>query len=473
MVTISDPYRETAVRSAAAPERILSPSRPRIMQGTLPLPAILYLVSVVTPIMFNIGPLVLSGLRLYLVLLIIPLLFQLFSGRFGRVSAIDLLFMLHVAWMLPVFAVNNPSQAVTQVGSLGAEFLGGYLVGRAYIRTPEAFAALCRWVIFLVLCTTPFAILETQTGRPIIMDMIDKLPGIRSVSDVGNPPRMGLERAQVVFTHPIHYGLFCSVAFSLAFVALKDQTSTAKRYVTSFIVLVTGFLSLSSGSLLAMMLQLFLIIWATMFDSMRWRWWLLLGLACTAYIVIDILSNRSPVTAVLSRLAFSTHNLYWRVTIFEWGMKNVWANPIFGIGLNDWVRPHYMHSGSMDNFWLVMAVRYGIPGFLLLVSGYVIGIFRVMWRNFDADPVLLNFRRAWVFTFLGLSFTLSTVHVWINLYSFVFFLFGAGMWFITATPKMDDAPISEGDETERGHALPYTRFAGSRPGQTALQSGSE
>lgn len=458
MVTVSDPYRGNTPRSSAAPTHLSAERLSGVLQGSLPLPAVLYLFTVVIPIMFNVGPLLLSGLRLYLLLLIIPLMVRLFSGRFGRVSIIDLLFISHIGWATVALAMNNPDKVVSQVGSVGMEFLGGYLVGRAYIRTPEAFAALCRWVVFLVLCTVPFAILETQTGRPVIVDIIQKLPGVFSVGVVNNEPRMGLERAQVMLAHPIHYGLFCSVAFSLAFVALKDLTSPTKRYLVSCIIMLSGFLSLSSGALLAIFLQLFLILWAALFNKIRWRWWLLLGLGCLAYVIIDILSNRSPVVAVLSRMAFSTHNLYWRTIIFEWGMKNVWDNPIFGIGLNDWERPWFMYSGSMDNFWLVMAVRYGIPGFLLLALVYALGLFRVMQRNFDGDPLLLNFRRAWVFTFMGLSFTLATVHVWTNIYSFVFFLFGAGIWFITATPR-SEKDVASGQEPQERSSLPYTRFA--------------
>lgn len=448
-------------RAALHPEtsvRKTSPvSRPVVLKGMLPLPVLLYLLAVITPIRFTIGPLLFTGLRFYLILLIIPLMLRLLSGRLGGIFAIDVLFILHIVWMMVALTMNNPDMVVTQVGSVGVEFLGGYLIGRAYIQTPEAFAALCRWVILIVVCSVPFAVAESMTGRSIIIDMIQKIPGVFSVADVNNPPRLGLERAQVMFVHPIHYGLFCSVAMSLCFVALKGQISQARRYLLSAVVMFSGFLALSSGALLAIVLQIYLVIWAALFDKIRWRWWLLAGLLCFTYIVIDLLSNRSPLQVFMSYATFSAHNAYWRATIFEWGMKNVWDNPIFGIGFNDWVRPWYMFSGSMDNFWLVMAVSYGIPGFLFLAVGYVLGIFRVMRRNFDADVILLNLRRAWLFSFLGLSFTLSTVHVWTNIYSFVFFLFGAGIWFITVTPDSKADETSAPAPQER-LALPYTRF---------------
>ena len=425
------------------------------------MPVILYLLAVVIPIGFNVGPLAMTTLRLFLLVMVIPLAIQLLSGKLGRVFVTDILFILHILWAIVALGVNNPTQVVQQAGSVGVEFIGGYLVGRAYIRTPEAFVALCRWLVFLVCCTTPFALYEAKTGRPIIIEMLRKLPGLTSVPIVTIEGRMGLERVQAVFAHPIHYGLFCSVAFSLAFVALKDITSTGWRYVSSGIVAFSGLLALSSGALLAIVLQVALILWAGIFAKVKSRWWLLIALFAVAYVMIDIFSNRTPLRVFMSYATFSSHNAYWRSIIFEWGMKNLWGSPVFGIGMNDWVRPSYMHSGSMDNFWLVMGVRYGIPGFLLLALGYALGVFRILRRDFTENILLTQIRRAWIFTFLGLSFTLSTVHIWTNIYSFVFFMFGAGMWLITVAPSDPNNRDKEVTPLEKtGHnPLRYTRFS--------------
>ena len=404
-------------------------------QGAVPWQVILYLLSVAIPIGFNAGPLALTTLRVFLLIAVVPLVLNLLRGKYGKMILTDYCMFLHLMWVTVALAVNNPSQVVQQFGSFGVEFIGGYLMGRAFIRSPEAVFGLTRWLILIILCLLPFSLMEALNGRPLIVETIRKLPGLTSVGIVTIEGRMGLERVQSSFAHPIHYGLFCSVAFSLTFVALHNVMSTTRRVLISGLIMLSGFLALSSGALLAIALQVGLITWALIFAKIRWRWWLLLGLFVLAYIVIDLLSNRSPIRVFMSYATFSAHNAYWRGIIFEWGMKNVWGSPIFGIGLNDWVRPWYMYSGSMDNFWLVMAVRFGIPGFMLLAVGYAYGIYRVMRRNFDSDPLLLMIRRAWTFTFLGLTFTLVTVHVWTNIYSFVFFMFGAGMWLIFAIPN--------------------------------------
>lgn len=437
----------------------------------LPAPILIYLLCVVIPIWFNAGPLRLSILRLFLIVMIIPLMVQLLSGRFGRVLLTDYLMVMHVFWMAVALGVNSPDQMVTQVGSVGMELLGGYLVARAYIRTPETFVALCKWIVLLVLIAAPFAVYETLTGKPMIVQMIRNLPGVSSIPVISIEKRLGLERVQATFAHPIHFGLFCSVSVAMTFVALKDIFSTSKRFMLAVFSGAIGFLALSSGAFLAICLQAALIIWAWVFNRSRYRWWILVGLFVLAYVVVDILSNRSPIKVFMSYATFSAHNAYWRAIIFEWGMKNVWANPLYGLGMNDWVRPHFMYSGSMDNFWLVMAVRYGIIGFLTLAIGYAWALFLIMRRKFESD-LLLNIRRAWVFTFLGLSFTLSTVHVWASIYSFVFFMFGAGIWLITTSENTRDAEkdlqASDKEMAERK----FSRFPVMRnretPGQTAV-----
>lgn len=447
--------------------------------GKLPLPAALYLVTVMLPIMFNVGPLAMSLQRAYLLAMTLPLTFQLLAGRGGRLIWTDFLFFAYIGWMSVAVAVNNPEMVIQNTGSAAIEFLGGYLVGRLYIRSRADFIALCRWLGILVALTLPLALVESQTGNAPLLTAINALPGVHSISNFYIEPRMGLQRSQVFLPHPIHYGLFCSTAFALTVVALKGVIPDGRRWLLGAAVGLGVFLSLSSGALLPMVLQIGLILWLAMFHRLSRPWLVLAVLFAIAYAIVEVLSNRTALMVFLSYATFSTHNAYWRAQIFEWGMVNVWANPIFGLGFRDWVRPHYMNSGSMDNFWLVQAVRYGIPGFLLIATGYGIGLLRVGMRDFTADPVLAQLRRAWIYTFIGLTLTLCTVHVWTVMYSFTFFMFGAGMWFLSAEPearaepedprhrpaaprrsveRVAPPPTDAAPEAEPRARSPYTRF---------------
>ena len=91
-------------------------------------------------------------------------------------------------------------------------------------------------------------------------------------------------------------------------------------------------LSLSSGPLLSIILQLGVNAWNHILRNTQQRWWGFVGLFVLAYIMIDLLSNRTPTKVFMSYATFSAHTAYWRGLIFEYGMQNVWAHPLFGIG---------------------------------------------------------------------------------------------------------------------------------------------
>ncbi|CUH80899.1 Lipid A core-O-antigen ligase [Tritonibacter multivorans] len=444
-----------SVTEGAAPAQ-RGPSKTRPQDKVHPL-VTAYILCVVISVYFFVGPLYLNTLRALLLVVMIPLWAKLLMGHYGRVILTDYFFVAYFLWTIPALVVNNPDAVVQQSGSTGAEFLGGYILGRAYIRSTGAFIGLCKQLAVLTLVLLPFGLLEVRTADPFIPDLIRRIPGLFSVPDVNIPGRMGLNRVQNAFNHPIHYGLFCSVVFSLSFIALKGVSGTAWRWVSSALIGLGCFLALSSGAMLALFLQLGLITWAFVLNGFKGRWWLLVALGVLAYIAIDLLSNRTPLRVFLSYATFSAHTAYWRALIFEYGFQNALDNPLFGIGLNDWERPSWMYGDSMDNFWLVVAVRYGFPAAIFIIIGYLYVLLKVMFRDFDSDPALWQVRRAWVFSFVGLTFTLCTVHVWANIYSFVFFIFASGVWMLDAQPKGSDAATEDTDPAP-DRSRRYTRF---------------
>ncbi len=439
---------------------------------------VIYLITVMVPLWFHLGPLNMNIQRSFLLVMFIPLLIKFLSGQAGRFIASDYLFFFVLIWFPISLSQTSPSQAISFSGSVGMEFIGGYLIGRLYIRSRESFLALCRWLVLIILCLLPLALVETLTNRPPLIEFLNRLPApFRGVSVVQYPQRMGFYRAQTVFAHPILSGLFCSIGFSLCYIALKDVYSTTRRLVSSALVFLVGFLALSSGALLALFLQLALIGWAAMFRKVQARWWLLVGLFVLLYIVIDIISTRTPLRVFMSYATFSAHNAFWRSIIFEWGMMNIFGSAengipaarLFGIGFNDWVRPHFMPSSSVDNYWLAITMRNGVPAGLANMFGYGLIVMALMRCKLDDCPKLIHIRRAMVFTFLGLAFTLCTVHIWTQVYSFVHFMLGASVWLldpkvqeryrVDASPEAESTTQSAAELAgAQSRHLPHTRF---------------
>lgn len=413
------------------PAHVLHPIR-------LPLPVLLYLAAMLLPIRFAVGPVQMTSLRLYLAVMIIPLLVALLRAPKSVGKRIDLTLLAFVLWVGLSMAQTTPTHAVENAGTILLELLGGYLLARRYIQNGDQFSALIKLLVVVVVATLPLAIFESMTGRAPMIELLQALPGLASVGIVDIAPRLGLERAQVLFAHPIHYGLFTSTVVALAFVGLQTRNGLPWRVFGASAGILGSFLALSSGAFLSVLLQLFLIGWLLAFGARRPAWVGLLSVAAIGYLLVDLASNRTPVRVFFSYATFSAHNAYWRGIIFEWGMVNVAQNPVFGLGLNDWVRPAFMRSGSMDNFWLVVAVRYGIPGFSLLAAAYLAGLFKVGAQPQTAADRPLKI--AWLICFAGLTFTLCTVHIWTSVFSYVFFLFGAGLWMLHPASQVTAKP---------------------------------
>ena len=448
---------------------------PAAARARLPRPVFFYLLAILLPLFLDVGPVLLSTVRVVLLVLIVPMTLNLLKGAYGRLLWTDIFFFVHTAWI--AFSLSQTegwNTAISQTGSAGLEFIGGYLMGRAYIRDAATFRAMMRFLVTAVLVLFPFAVLEAQMSPPLMVTLLKKIPVFGTIGDANMDIRLGMERVQSVFPHPIHYGLFCSSIFSLVLIGLKGVISDFRRWLMVGIVGLSVFLSLSSGAILPIVMQSGLFVWSKMTGRIQNRWWLLIGLTVVAYVAVDLLSNRTPIRVFMSYATFSPHNAFYRGVIFDWGYDNIMGNaargippaPLFGIGLGDWVRPDWMHSSSVDNFWLVIGLRYGVPGVLTLAIGYGLMVWRVSLAPLS-DPALMLLRRAWVFTFVGLTFTLCTVHIWTAMYSYTFFLMGAGAWFLTAAQRGGSEAAPEGDAEMATEALPARRSGFARPAQAS------
>ena len=274
--------------------------------------------------------------------------------------------------------------------------------------------------------------------------------------------RLGLHRAQVAMEHPILFGVFCSMGFSLAWSALAATgANRGKRLRWTFIAGLTGFLSLSTGALLGMVVQTGLFVYeyiTTHIVNIAKRWRLLAFTTIFFYVVIDLLSNRTPVTIFISVATFNTGAAYNRVLIWKYGSAVMWDKPIFGNGLRYWYRPLWMKA-SVDNFWLLTAMRYGIPAFLTLAGAFIATAWKVGAMDFSDNPRRQACQKGWIIAIVSVIISLCTVHIWSNSLAFLMFFLGAGVWMYTEQPELTPAQMR-------------ARRAGNRGGEEAAEPGS-
>lgn len=419
----------------------------------VPIPVALFLVAMMVPTVASItlGGLRLSSFRVLLLLMILPMLFLLISGRRGRIHLFDGLIMAHCACaLLALIRWGGLGQGIESGGIYIVECLGAYLLGRLYIRTHDDFAAMSRAYVGLVVATLLFTIPEAVTGIHILHDSISSAVGGPSAPFI--EPRMGLERAFGPFDHPILYGVFCASSFSLAyFVVAKKNLLNLRGAAKVVAVVIATFLSASGGPYVVLMAQAFVCGWERILGRVQGRWAALFSLFAAAYVVIDLFSVKTPFHVFVNYLTFSKQSAYNRILIFEYGTAEVARYPLLGIGLGDWTRPSWM-SDSIDNFWLATAMRYGLPAFFFLVI-FLLGLIWTIGQRKALPKEWRHARHAWAFTLFGITVAAATVHLWNGLFVLFFFLIGSGAWLLDAKPQ-------QGQHRLRYHAMrPPSRTA--------------
>ncbi len=390
----------------------------------LPWQISLFLLALIIPTeaSFNVGEFRLTVYRLILLLFFFPCFLRVIKGQCGRVMPTDWLLMGYSLWMIMALSIHNGvSTGLKSGGILVVESYGSYLLARSFIRGELDYCRFVKCFLLVVIGLSLVTIPEALTGKNLLRPHVGSIGG-----------RLGLTRAFGPFDHPIAYGMFCASAFSLAlYVNGLNILGRGSQKLRAAWVVAAAFMSVSSGALANVLVQLILAVWNRVTKGMADKWRLFTFLLVCVYIFIDLMSNRTPMRVILHRLTFSAETAYNRLIIWEWGTKhNVAQNPWFGIGFAEWTRPSWMHSTSMDNFWLVNMVRYGLPSFLLLAAGGLLLMYAVKQQTNLTESAKLM-RTGWGFSMIGLIIAGCTVHFWNSLHVWFFFMLGSGAWMAT------------------------------------------
>lgn len=387
---------------------------------------ILLLCLLATPLLFSIGPLRLSPYRLFLIVAFAPLLFMFLSGRAGKLLAIDWLIIFAVVWAVCGLLLNHGFAFTAETGGIFvAECLGGYLLGRVCIRTPEAFGRMVKAHLFVVAAILPFAAIEAFANRTPLLDLFDAIG--QSFSNNPQEKRLGMHRAQAVFEHPILYGVFAMSCMGAAFYVF--QRSVLKRLFAYLTGCLSVVFSVSTGAIAGLVMLTFFIGWEAALKTVKARWRILTVLGVLGYIAVDALSNRTPFHVFVDYLTLNSGSAYNRILIFEFGTAEIARNPVFGIGYHEWTRPPWM-SGSFDNFWLLNCMRYGLPMGLALILAIALLLRRVARRSFQ-DRSVWACQAGFLTSMAGLIFAGATVHYWNASFVWLMCFIGAGVWLAT------------------------------------------
>lgn len=435
-------------------------------EARMPWLAACLMLAVVSPIWMFVGGFLLTPTRIVCVLVIPILSVRLFLMRsYGRVTIVDWLMFGYAFWVLMAYLTNNGMSKFVFGSMTASNVLGGYLVGRAAIRNVGNLQAVARWLVVIVALLLPFAFLESMDGQYVIPPLIDSIPGFDSIRDVQYGTRLGIYRVQANFAHPIHYGLYCSLAVSLYFVGLTNHVSLPKRIFVAFLMLGACFLSVSSGPFFAALFQLGLIGYMLITRNLQNQWKYLLWSSGAAYTIIELGSDRFGMYAIASRLAFDPSTAFYRRLIWEYGTAQAARTPWFGVGAGSWAKPRWM-TDSIDNFWLQLAVSYGQPASYMMIAIFLIMLFRI-GRGYVRGTDAYYMRVAWTFLFIGLSLSLSTVTIWNEVLTMIMFLIGAGVFMLQAEPESETPVPNPGRRSTGRQRRKRTQQADAETGREA------
>jgi len=125
--------------------------------------------------------------------------------------------------------------------------------------------------------------------------------------------------------------------------------------------------SASSAAFLALLIGILLIgidWFQKIVDFISWR--IILPFFGLLLLVAHFMTDRG-IIVFFSSFTLNPQTSAFRRIIWEYGTQSVEKHPWFGIGFSEYERPVWMLSSSVDNHWLLLAMRFGlIPAFATL-----------------------------------------------------------------------------------------------------------
>lgn len=390
----------------------------------------------------------LTPIKILLLVFFLPAVIAILKQQDLKLQIFDWLVVFTAAWFVVALFVNNgPGRALEYGGLKALEALGGYLIARAYVRTPVQFGRTVRWYIWLVAIVGVLAIPEALFDwRMFAFLDTGATYQVALPAEEDNYIRLGLHRAAVTFDHPILYGVFCSTAFGLAwYIYINSQV----RWIALLVIFISTFLSVSSAPLLACGLAGAFIVCEKLTRRFLYRTAIALSIVVAVIVLLDLAANRSPVAVILPFVSLNHWTAYYRLLIWENATTNIMGSPIFGIGLNDWTRPDWMPP-SVDSFWLFVALTGGIPAVSGLMGAVVYLLARVhVRRGFRETMGRWQTRFGWNVAVFSLCVQGLTVHYWGAMHAFFFFVLGLGAWMSDSKEGLVARTTQEGATTAR------------------------
>ncbi|SDG38066.1 O-Antigen ligase [Bradyrhizobium sp. Rc2d] len=294
--------------------------------------------------------------------------------------------------------------AIPAAGGDALDFLGGYLVSRAYFLGRPALDAFVQVLKLLTIIVIILAVADSISGKNVLPH--------ETIALAEAVLRDGWARASSTFDHPILFGVFCAVT---AAILLYWEKTFLGRSGAAGLCLLGCFLSLSSAALMASAIILIVFAYDQLFGRYSWRWsafWVTLGASMLAVLVV----TEHPLNWIFSHLTFNPQTGYYRAMVWDVALTYIAQSPVIGYGyeFND-----VLLDNTVDSIWLVLSLRFGVPMLLLFFLTNVAAFFSNPRSLEGAGDVHMDrMRLAFTLVLLMFMFTGLTVHFWKSMLTF-------------------------------------------------------
>jgi len=260
------------------------------------------------------------------------------------------------------------------------DLIGAYIIARSSIVTVSDLKRVLTYMAPVFFIAGYFVMVESVSHKFIIKPIFDAYFGARQ-GGLGTAlenyeQRYGLTRGLGPFPHPILAGLCLSLALPLYWgLAKSDNVGTPR-----LIGLAAGGLavfSVSSTAFVSLAISCGLLAYDALTRRVAAVRWDVLLTICAALGAAIQFGYNGGLLKFGIRFAVSGGSAWFRYAEWQYGGLSVSQHPIFGIGLDEYSRPEWMITSSIDSEWLLFAVNYGLPCclsylILLLSSTFVL-----------------------------------------------------------------------------------------------------
>lgn len=369
---------------------------------------------------FALGSFVLSPYRIALIFLTPYIIWSFYNNtRTIDWNLCDIFALLIGIWPIIAFGLNTGGGAAFESGGIQAlELIAPYFLIRLNVRTHRHRVEFSKILFLAVTILVALGLPESITGRHFTHEFASALTGISYSGSAEQ--RFGVWRAMGPTDHAIIFGTLCAIALPSASVLARYQP---KFWLIVMLSIAGAIMSASSAPILAVMVQLGMLVWASVMKSFRSRWWLLLGLFLFFYIVVDVLSNRDPIRVMFTYLLLNPETGYARyymwINSFEVSAQSAWGL-FFGYGYSteifDVIDSFYWRNlmkNTVDSFWLVLMLRFGIVTLILFSMFSILAFAKSLRHIFGSNKRHeRRFMQAWFITAFAMTLIATTVHFW-------------------------------------------------------------